>query len=161
MAKKQQRQKTTEGFVIRRAIFEDLPRVSYVTNMAYRTPFIKNGVITKAHQKDMKNEFSSKKIEIMVAEVAGKIIGAVKFKKVNDTLYFYQLALLKTYRKKGVASKLIESIETLAIKRKLRKVSLDCMQEKGLPAYYERLGYKIDKIEKHKTNHIAYMSRNL
>ena len=149
--------------VIRKAKIDELSRVLYVTKIAYRSPFIRNGIVTKAHQsKELKDDFLSKKVGILVAIFLGKIVGVQKYKKLeNKKLYIFQLAVLKTYRGRGIGTLLLKETEKIAKENKLKMVVLDCMQEKHLPEYYEKLGYKIDEVKKQKDYHIVYMSKKV
>lgn len=148
---------------IREALFKELKRISYVTKIAYKTPFAKNGVVTLPHfSNDLENEFLNKKVGILVALHSNKIIGVQKYKKISEKdLYIYQLAVLKGYRGLGVGSRLIKESEKIAHSNKMKKVLLDCMKEKKLPDYYISLGYKIDKIKKIKDHHMVYMSKEI
>lgn len=149
--------------IIRKAKRGELPRVSYVTNIAYKSPFIKNGIVTKPHQsKELEADFLNKRIGILVALASGKIIGVQKYKKIdNKNLYIYQLAVLKSYRGKGIGAKLLEETEKIARKENFKKITLDCMKEKYLPEYYASLGFKVDEIKKHKDYHMVYMSKKV
>ena len=151
------------GIIIRKAKREELPRVSYVTNIAYKSPFIKNGIVTKPHQsKDLEADFLNKRIGILIAMASGKIIGVQKYKKIDDkNLYIYQLAVLKSYRSKGIGAKLLEETEKIARKENFKKITLDCMKEKHLSEYYASLGFKVDEIKKHKDYHMVYMSKKV
>jgi ribosomal protein S18 acetylase RimI-like enzyme len=149
--------------LIRKAKIEELSRINYVTNIAYKTPFVKNGIVTKAHKsKDLKDDFLSKKVGIIVAISSGKIVGVQKYKELdNKKLYIFQLAVLKTYRGKGIGSQLLKETEKIAKEKKLKMITLDCMKEKHLPEYYEKLGYKIDEVKKQKDYHMVYMSKTI
>lgn len=147
--------------LIREAKSNELNRISYVTKIAYKSPFVKNGVVTKAHEsKDLKDDFLNKKVGIRVAVFSGKIVGVQKYKELdNKKLYIFQLAVLKTYRGRGIGTQLLKEIEKVAKEKKIKIITLDCMKEKHLPAYYETLGYKIDEIKKQKDYHMVYMSK--
>lgn len=149
--------------LIREAKLNELNRISYVTKIAYKSPFIKNGVVTKAHEsKELKDDFLNKKVGIRVAVFLDKIVGVQKYKEIdNKKLYIFQLAVLKTYRGRGIGTQLLKEIEKVAKEKKIKIITLDCMKEKHLPAYYETLGYKIDEIKKQKDYHMVYMSKSI
>jgi len=149
--------------LIRKAKIEELSRINYVTNVAYKSPFIKNGIVTKAHQsKELKDDFLSKKVGIIVAISSGKIVGVQKYKELGDRkLYIFQLAVLKTFRGKGIGTQLLKETEKIAKEKKIKIITLDCMKEKHLPEYYEKLGYKIDETKKQKDYHMVYMSKTI
>lgn len=152
-----------DNILIRKAKLYELIRINYVTNIAYKSPFIKNGIVTKAHQsKELKDDFLNKKVGILVAISSGKIVRVQKYKEIEDKkLYNFQLAVLKTYRGKGIGTHLLKETEKIAKEKKLKMVVLDCMQEKLLPEYYETLGYKVDEIKKQKDYHMVYMSKTV
>ena len=125
----------TDKILIRKAKLEELSRINYVTNIAYKSPFLKNGIVTKAHQsKELKDDFLNKKVGVLVALSSGKIVGVQKYKELDDKkLYIFQLAVLKTYRGKGIGNKLLNETEKIAKEKKLKMITLDCMREKHLP----------------------------
>ena len=87
-------------------------------------------------------------------------MGAVRYKFAEDnSLYFYKLAVLKTYRNKNIGSLLISEIKKVAKKKGCDKILLDCAQEKKIDVYYKKFGFKIDEIKKHQDHHDVYMSK--
>lgn len=151
-----------KDILIREAKIKELNRVNYVTKIAYKSPFLENGIVTKAHQsEELKDDFLNKKVGIIVAIISGKIVGVQKYKEIDNKIYVYQLAVLKTYRNKGIGTSLLKEIENIASNKKIKIITLDCMKEKHLPEYYEKLGYKVDVIKKQKDYHMVYMSKNI
>jgi len=148
---------------IRSAKFDDLSRVSYITKLAYKISFQKGTIVTKPHEsKNIKEEFLNKEFFIIIAEYNKKIIGAVKYKFINNKdIYLYQLAVLKTHRNKGIGSLLVKETEKIAKKKKCKKILLDFAQEKKLAEFYKELGFKIDKIQKHHDHHDVHMSNSV
>jgi GNAT superfamily N-acetyltransferase len=148
---------------LKQAKLSDLARVIYVTKQAYKTPYKKNTLITKTHEpKDVKEQFLSKAFFVIVAIQNNKIVGAIRYKFIGkNSLYFFKLAVLKTYRNKSIGSLLVNEIEKVANKKNCNKILLDCAQEKKLHDYYKKLCYKIDKIKKHLDHHDVYMSKKL
>jgi len=71
------------------------------------------------------------------------------------------LAVLKTYRNNSIGESLIKQAEAVARKKGITKILLDCAQEKKLPEYYKKLGYKIDIVKKHQDHHDVYMSKKI
>lgn len=151
----------TNNILIRNAMVDELNRVNYVTKISYKTPFVKNGIVTKPHvSKELEENFSKNKIGILVACCSGKIVGAIKYRKNEElSLYVYQLVVLKTYRYIGVGSLLLKEVEKIARKKKIKKITLDCMKEKKLPEYYKKFKYRIDRVKKEKDYHLVYMSK--
>ncbi len=147
--------------LIRFAKVADLSRVSYITRLAYKIPFQEGAIVTRPHEsRNIKEKFLNKEFFVIVAEHDKKIIGAVKYKfDKNKDIYLYQLAVLKTYRNKGIGLLLIKEIERVAKREKCKKILLDFAQEKKLAEFYKELGFKIDKIQKHHDHHDVYMSK--
>lgn len=151
--------------VIRKPKLEELKRVIRITKQAYKVPYKERGIITKSPESpDFISKYQNKEFEILVLILNGKIAGAVRyFYPEKSKLYFYRLAVLKSFRNRGIASKLIGKIEKIAKRKKIKMVVLDCMKEKQLPNYYKRLGYKISKIifKKSQRYHEVYMYKKV
>lgn len=149
--------------IIRKATKEDIPRILYITKIAFKSPFVKNGITTKPHESDtFPLDFITKKVFVLVAVVNDKIAGAVKYMPTkNNSLYIFQLAILKTYRGLKIGRMLISAIEKIAVKNMVSIITLDCMKEKNLHIYYQNMGYKIDSIKKVKDYHMVYLSKIL
>lgn len=150
-------------FSIRHAKLNELPRIKYITKLAYKIPYRENTSITKSHEPDnIKSGFSEKEFFIIVAIFNDKIVGAVRYKFLEkNSLYFYKLAVLKTHRNKGIGTSLIKQTEVAAKRKGITKILLDCMQEKKLVEYYKKFGYKIDKVKRHQDHHDVYMSKKI
>jgi len=148
---------------IRYAKSNELLRIKYITKLAYKIPYRENTFITKSYEPDnIKSSFLEKEFFIIVAVFNNKIVGAIRYKLFEkNSLYFYKLAVLKTHRNKGIGALLIKQIEVVAKRRGLTKILLDCMQEKKLPEYYKKFGYKIDKIKQHQDHHDVCMSKKI
>ncbi len=141
----------------------DLSRIKYITKLAYKIPYKENGLITKSPEpENLKDLFVNKQFFVIVAIVDDKIVGAVRYKLLEkNSLYLYKLAVLKSYRKLGIGESLIKRVGAVAKKKGLTKILLDCAQEKKLPDYYKKFGFKIDKIKKHQDHHDVYMSKKI
>lgn len=148
---------------IRSAKLNEIPRVRYITKLAYKVPYKGDAFATKPHEpKDIKDRLEKKELSIFVAALDGKIVGAVRCEmRDHNQLYFHKLAVLKSYRKRGIGSMLIDTVEKFAWKKGCVKILLDCVREKKLDEYYLKLGYKIDSVKKHLDYHEVYMSKEL
>jgi len=151
------------NLLFRHAKLNELPRVKYITKLAYKIPYKENSLITRSHEpNNLKDVFLSKEFFIIVATVDKKIVGAVRYKlSKKNSLYIYKLAVLKTYRNNSIGESLIKQAEAVARKKGITKILLDCAQEKKLPEYYKKLGYKIDIVKKHQDHHDVYMSKKI
>jgi GNAT superfamily N-acetyltransferase len=88
-------------------------------------------------------------------------VGSVRYKIEDKNLYFYKLAVLKTFRFYGIGSSLLGELEKAARKKGCARIRLDCVLEKKLDKYYEKFGFQIDKVEPHLDHHDVYMSKML
>ncbi|MFH1145513.1 MAG: GNAT family N-acetyltransferase [bacterium] len=149
--------------VIIRAKINELKVIGRITKRAYVIPYHEQGPAVGFYEDPLlKEKYENKELGILAAKEKGKIIGTIRYRFPDKkNLYFFRLAVLKTHRKQGVGAKLVRAVEQLAKKHGCQKVLLDCMVEKGLVAYYQQLGYKVDKKKKHHDHHDAFMSKNL
>ena len=147
---------------IRRAKPEDLDRVKCVTRQAYKIPIKQHGFVTRVTEPEtLRRDLADDRLSILVAVVDAKIVGAIRYEVTDNDIYLFRLAVLKTFRKRGVASRLVEAVEKAAEKGGYGMVRLDCVEEKGLAPYYQKLGYVIDKIIDHGFYHGVYMSKRV
>jgi predicted N-acetyltransferase YhbS len=147
---------------IRQAKIGDLQRIMALTRRAYRIPYRKSAFVIGSHEpNDIVGDFRRKGFFAFVAVVGDKIVGAVRYKKSGNALYLYKLAVLKTFRNRGVGSALVKKVEEAAKRAGCGKVLLDCAREKKLPGYYKRMGYETDGIKKHLDHHDVFMSKRI
>lgn len=148
---------------IRPVKLNEVPRVQQITQLAYQIPYKEGGIVTNPHEpKDIEEKIKGSGIFIFVAVSDGEIVGAVRCEiQGNDRLYFSHLAVLEDYRNQGIGSRLVNVIEEFGKTKKLKYVALDCLKEKRLDEYYEKIGYKMDKIRKDKGRHEVFMSKYL
>lgn len=151
-----------EKIKIRKAKVSDLARVRYVTRQAYRLPIIADGFVTGVSEpQDLDMLLKARKLQILVAEVGGKTIGSVRCEVDKGSIYIYKLAVLKTYRRHGVAARLMAGVEKFALADGYTKLKLDCAEEKGLTDYYKKLGFNVYKIVDHGFYHGVYMEKKI
>lgn len=148
---------------IRQTKLAEFSRVKAITKKAYSIPYKQNGLITTPHESENeKEQVLKKEVFILAAIVDNKIVGAVRYRfEGSNNLYFFKLAVLKTYRNKGVGALLINKLEKIASAHNCKKVLLDCAREKKLDKYYERLGFKVDKTEKREKHCLVFMSKKI
>lgn len=142
--------------IIREPVVDEIDQVKEVTQLAYQYPFDeKDQVISHVTEPpDLADLFIKKEINILVAVIDNKIIGAIRYTFPDEkTVYFSRLVVLKDYRRQGIAKELIQQIETIAKQSGVDKVELDFMQEKNLAPFYEDLGYHITKTIEHGNHH--------
>jgi predicted N-acetyltransferase YhbS len=148
---------------IRHAKLDELPRIIFITRLAYKIPYKKDTLVTVSHEpKDVKYQFAKNDFSIIAAILNGRIVGSVRYKFVDtNSLYFYKLAVLKMHRNKGIGSLLVKEVQKVARKKDCDTVLLECAQEKHLVDYYKHFGFKVDEIKKHLDHHDVYMSKQI
>ena len=149
--------------LIRPAKYDELPRIKFITKLAYKIPYKAGALVTKPHESIEEDEkFKNKRISILVAHIEGKIVGAVRYRfDKPDNLYFFKLSVLKTYRNLGTGAALIGMLKKIAKKKGCKKITFDCAKEKRLDEYYKKLGFRIDRIEEKTNHHAVYMSKSI
>jgi GNAT superfamily N-acetyltransferase len=149
--------------IIRQAKLTEFSRVKAITKKAYSIPYKTNGLITTPHESENeKAQVLKKEVFILVAIVDNKIAGAVRYRFEGlNNLYFFKLAVLKTYRNKGIGASLINKLERVASQHNCKKVLLDCAREKKLDKYYEKLGFRVDKVEQRNKHCLVFMSKKI
>ena len=151
------------SIIIKQAKADDLPRIKYITRLAYKIPFEGVAFITKPHESENEDrKFLNKEISILTASFDGKIVGSVRYKfDQSAELNFFKLAVLKTYRGRKIGATLIVELEKIAKKKRCKKITLDCAKEKKLDEYYKKFSYKVDRIENKNSHHVVYMSKDI
>ncbi|HEX6031974.1 MAG TPA: GNAT family N-acetyltransferase [Tepidiformaceae bacterium] len=71
----------------------------------------------------------------------------------RDALYFGLAAVRRTQQNSGLGRLLVERAESIARERGARRVVLTTLREFGLPAYYERMGYRLVGVDEHPAGH--------
>jgi ribosomal protein S18 acetylase RimI-like enzyme len=150
--------------IIREPVTNEIDQVKDVTQLAYQYPFDeKDQVISHVtEQPNLADLFIRKELNILVATIDDKIIGAIRYTfPDNKTAHFSRLVVLKDYRGQGIAKKLIQQVETIAKQSGANKVKLDFMQEKNLAPFYESLDYHITKIIEHGSHHDVFATKDI
>ena len=79
----------------------------------------------------------------VLAVIDGALAGCVFYESRGDHVYFSRLAVLSSYRKRGLGRALIEHVEARARVLGIRRVRLGVrITLSGQLAYYEHLGYR-------------------
>ncbi len=99
--------------------------------------------------------------KILVAEENDNLIGVVRFASVGSKMKIARLAVLSTYRCRGIGGELINAVLGIAQKKNFKIVALDVMEEKGLVPFYEKFGFKVKYRKKHQNYHDVYMEKIL
>jgi len=143
-------------------------RVYFVTDSVLIDPKIPRTTVT-----DLSNMLARK--ELMIAEIAQKIVGCVNVKTLENTTAFFSLLVAHPdYRNQGIGKKLVHAVETWAKKEGCQDICLELLspQTEGhehkefLKIWYSRLGYVQkshipDAIDKHLRPGRLYFSQYL
>jgi ribosomal protein S18 acetylase RimI-like enzyme len=150
------------NIIIRPAEYEEFSLVLELTREAYAVPYKEGSRSSRPHENEGEEKnFLNGKFFVLLAEKDSVICGVVRYRFDDDSTYLYNLAVPEQYRRQGIGKSLVEAVSGVARKKGFTKLKLDCMEEKGLPAYYNKLGFVIDKTKKHHDHHDVYMSRIL
>lgn len=143
--------KNAGKIIIRYCQPEELGRVVIITNRAYDTPFSADKITTQAHSTigELEDEINNKGVKVLVAEKDGQLIGAVRYMPYGkNSIWLGRLVVLPDFRQHGIGAMLMEKVTEIAKKEGREGILLDACEEKGLPPYYEKMGFiKIKKRE--------------
>jgi len=155
--------KNQNKIIIRYCKSSELLKVISLTTKAYAIPYKLGGVVNNFQEDLEKIKDDIKKgVKILVAKKNNNLVGAVRFASIgSDKLKLGRLAVLPIYRGKGIGAKLINSVIEIAQEQNFKILALDVMKEKGLVPLYERLGFKVKNIKKHRNHHDVFMEKKI
>lgn len=86
----------------------------------------------------------------LVAEADGKIVGCVFYRPQGEGLYIDRLSVLPAYRKRGIASSMLNEIEFRARTAGYKSLQISVrLVLKKLQAYYSKLGFEFFEFGAH------------
>lgn len=111
---------------------KDLPHVAEIAQQSFTVPWS-----IKSFKKELLNDSSLLK----VAEINGKVVGYVVFRRILDEVELLSIAVSPPFRRKGIATRLIK--ETLnEIKDSVKACFLEVrISNEGAIRLYEKLGF--------------------
>ena len=140
-------------------IIREMQRKEYplLENFLYEAIFIPVGVepppktiISRPELQIYISEFGTSKHDIaFVADLDGKIVGAVWVRIMNDYGHIddntpsFVISLYKEYRRKGIGTALMEEMLTTLKARGYEQASLSVQKENYAAKMYKRLGFQI------------------
>lgn len=125
--------------VIRELKEEDLAEVLEISKESFTIPW---------SLKSFMNEFLSKYSILKVAELNGQIVGYIVIRKLFEEAEILSIAVKKEFRRRGIATKLIENILD-EIKDSVKVCFLDVrVSNEAAIKLYEKLGFKKVGIRK-------------
>ena len=92
------------------------------------------------------SENNSLNTTTIIALIDEEIVGTVCVYKEATALHVSQLAVVLRFRNQGVARKLLQSAEQLAIESDATELRLNTIQETGNVAIFQRLGFTVCEI---------------
>jgi predicted N-acetyltransferase YhbS len=147
---------------IRQIKKQDFSRVVELTNEAYTIPYKLGKKTTNANDSidKIKSDLMEKGV-IMVAESEAEIIGAVRCKKIENSILLYKLAVDASFRRLGVGRRLVEFIFQWSKNEGASKIMIEVAEKKGLIPYYESLGFIVTRRYFNKDHYEVEMSKSL
>ena len=140
-------------------IIREMQRTEYplLENFLYEAIFIPNGVepppksiIYRPELQVYISEFGTSKHDIaFVADIDGKIVGAVwvrimnDYGHVDDSTPSFAISLYKDYRRKGIGTALMKEMLTSLKLRGYEQASLSVQKENYATKMYQKLGFQI------------------
>lgn len=133
------------NFVLRFAEIEDIPALITVINAAFEVEkVIIDGDRTNASELTDLLE----KGMILIAEDGKELVGSVYIELRGDAAYFGLLAVSPDKQGKGLGRFLVEAAEDFAREEGCSQMTMRIVdQRKELPAFYEKLGYRVTSEE--------------
>ncbi len=140
-------------------IIREMQRTEYplLENFLYEAIFIPNGVepppksiIYRPELQVYISEFGTSKHDIaFVADIDGKIVGAVWVRIMNDYGHIddntpsFAMSVYKEYRGKGIGTALMKEILATLKERGYKQASLSVQKENFAAKMYQKLGFQI------------------
>ncbi len=124
------------GVIIRTAVYKDLDDIYRIETESFRYPYPRKYLaVLIALAGDL----------FIVAESEKRIVGyAIGVLRVNNTGHIISIAVARNWRRKGIATKLMQELERKFRERNMKAAILE-VRVSNNPAIrlYEKLGYKI------------------
>lgn len=127
------------SFKVEKATEDDADAIAELERQTSAEPWSKNGILDSMSASTL----------FFVAKQNNKIIGYIGFTPVSDEGYITNVAVFKEYRKKGVATLLLNRIINEAVLKNLSFVSLEVrVSNKDAISLYNRLSFKKEGLRK-------------
>lgn len=126
-----------------RATQDMVPDIIDVIKKSYKIAYKEGGPISEPYFSETYTEdVISGKIRLFVSYDDDRISGSVQYEDRNGIAFLNQMTVAPEFREKGVGAKLLSAAEKSATEEGFKVMQLTAMVEKGLPNYYDKLGYK-------------------
>ena len=136
---------------LRQASDADVPTIAGLIHAAFKEYAGALDPPSGAHKESVENLREKLTSERAVLALLGDLaVGCVFYTDEGDQMYFGRLAVLPTYRNRGIAAALIAYVEQRARELGLPRVQLGVrVALPHLRARYERLGYRVIEERRH------------
>lgn len=132
-------------FSLRFAGIDDIPVIVSIINAAF---VVEKAIIEGDRTDSAEIRQLLEKGVILIVEKEKEGLGSIYVELREDAAYFGLLAVSPGMQGKGLGRFLVESAENFAREKGFNKMTMRIIdQRKELPAFYEKLGYKIVSIE--------------
>lgn len=87
------------------------------------------------------------KFDSLVAIKNSGVVGVIEYKPEDTYIYFQGLAVEPAFRNQGIATKLIETLEEMALESTQRSLKMATIEETGNCRIFEKLGFNVTSRE--------------
>jgi GNAT superfamily N-acetyltransferase len=94
-----------------------------------------------------KRPASGMKLTRLVAVLDGRVAGIAAYEARPDGLFFCNLGVLESFRRRGLTRAMVAALEGIAAGLGLRKLSCSTIEETGNALVFGRLGFKVTARE--------------
>lgn len=131
---------------------EDVDEVWAIEKECFSNPWSKRIFLTEIKQNLLGYSFAyvAKEIEKQNEKIINsKVVGYTVFWKFGDEIHIGNLAVKQEYRRKGIATKLLQKVINIAKEMKINYVTLE-VRRSNLPAInlYKRFGFRAIGVRK-------------
>lgn len=125
---------------IEKMTFDDLEEVYEIDKESFPIPWSKT-----SFEEELKNILST----YLTAKIDGKVVGYIGSWMIIDECHITNIAILPSYRRKGIASKLVKELINYCNENGISYMLLE-VRTNNVPAQklYEKFGFKSDGIRK-------------
>jgi ribosomal protein S18 acetylase RimI-like enzyme len=151
-----------EKYIVKRVLGKPDREVINLIKEGYASPYKEGSPESDPYfSENYVEDVESGKIRLFVCLDDKKKIGSVQYEDREGKAYLGQMTVLSGYRNKGVGGLLVSAVEESAKKEGFSVIQLTAMVEKGLPEYYEKLGYQKVGIKERPRYTLIIMEKEL
>ncbi len=130
----------TTDMIIRKAVPSDAPAIAALEKATFSAPWSETGVLS---------EINKNNALFLVCEIGETLAGYVSMESVYGECYLGNLAVVKAYRRQGVAKALLQALETAAKEDHCNFISLEVRASNDAARMlYEKAGYTVQGVRR-------------